>query len=201
MARTGDRVRRLTGIPGVGALNATALVAAVDSAAAFSEGRDLAARPPYEDRNARISILAAAIVPTCGIRLCRLIRLSPDFRLQPGRAIRLRPLPEIGRASWCCRLFGASIRRARARSAFPARRPRPLVRPSGGTGHRPGSTCHSAHACRVRGSQPATHRRFRSESAGCPGLAEPVDPLGRQQRPRQCPFLIRQIALSQNCLP
>lgn len=43
MARTDDRARRLTGIPGIGALNATALVAAVGSAATFSRGRDLAA--------------------------------------------------------------------------------------------------------------------------------------------------------------
>ncbi|MBD1549632.1 IS110 family transposase [Roseibium aggregatum] len=43
MARTDDRARRLTGIPGIGALNATALVATVGSAATFSKGRDLAA--------------------------------------------------------------------------------------------------------------------------------------------------------------
>ncbi len=43
MARTDERTRRLTGIPGIGALNATALVAAVGDAATFSKGRDLAA--------------------------------------------------------------------------------------------------------------------------------------------------------------
>jgi transposase len=43
MARTDDRARRLTGIPGIGPLNATALVAAVGSAATFATGRDLAA--------------------------------------------------------------------------------------------------------------------------------------------------------------
>ena len=43
MARTDERARRLTGIPGSGALNATALVAAVGDAATFSKGRDLAA--------------------------------------------------------------------------------------------------------------------------------------------------------------
>lgn len=43
MVRTDDRARRLTGIPGIGALNATALVAAVGSAATFAKGRDLAA--------------------------------------------------------------------------------------------------------------------------------------------------------------
>lgn len=43
MARTDDRARRLTGIPGIGALNATALVAAVGNAATFDRGRDLAA--------------------------------------------------------------------------------------------------------------------------------------------------------------
>ena len=43
MARTDDRARRLTDIPGIGALNATALVAAVGSAATFDKGRDLAA--------------------------------------------------------------------------------------------------------------------------------------------------------------
>mgnify|MGYP000170943571 FL=1 len=43
MARTDDRARRLTGIPGIGALNATALVAAVGRAATFKKARDLAA--------------------------------------------------------------------------------------------------------------------------------------------------------------
>jgi transposase len=43
MARTDDRARRLTSIPGIGALNATALVAAVGCAATFDKGRDLAA--------------------------------------------------------------------------------------------------------------------------------------------------------------
>jgi transposase len=43
MARTDDRARRLTSIPGIGALNATALVAAVGNAATFGKGRDLAA--------------------------------------------------------------------------------------------------------------------------------------------------------------
>lgn len=43
MARTDERARRLTGIPGIGALNATALVAAVGNAATFTKGRNLAA--------------------------------------------------------------------------------------------------------------------------------------------------------------
>ena len=43
IARTDERARRLTAIPGIGALNATALVAAVGNAATFSKGRDLAA--------------------------------------------------------------------------------------------------------------------------------------------------------------
>lgn len=46
MARTDERARRRTGIPGIGALNATALVAAVGNAATFTKGRDLAAWPP-----------------------------------------------------------------------------------------------------------------------------------------------------------
>lgn len=40
MARTEDPARRLTGIPGIGPLNATALVAAVCNAATFAKGRD-----------------------------------------------------------------------------------------------------------------------------------------------------------------
>ncbi|MFC3170280.1 IS110 family transposase [Paracoccus fontiphilus] len=43
IARTDERARRLTSIPGIGALNATALVAAVGNAATFTKGRDLAA--------------------------------------------------------------------------------------------------------------------------------------------------------------
>lgn len=42
MARADDRACRLTSIPGIGALNATALVAAVGDAATFDKGRDLA---------------------------------------------------------------------------------------------------------------------------------------------------------------
>ena len=43
MARADERARRLTGISGIGALNDTALVAAVGNAATFTKGRDLAA--------------------------------------------------------------------------------------------------------------------------------------------------------------
>ncbi len=43
MARTDVWARRLTSIPGIGALNATALVAAVGDGATFDKGRDLAA--------------------------------------------------------------------------------------------------------------------------------------------------------------
>lgn len=43
MARADDRACRLTSIPGIGALNATALVAAVGDGATFDKGRDLAA--------------------------------------------------------------------------------------------------------------------------------------------------------------
>lgn len=42
-ARTDDAARRLATIPGIGVLNATALAAAVGSAATFARGRDLAA--------------------------------------------------------------------------------------------------------------------------------------------------------------
>lgn len=42
-ARSDDRARRLLTIPGIGALNATALVAAVGDASTFGRGRDLAA--------------------------------------------------------------------------------------------------------------------------------------------------------------
>jgi transposase len=42
-AHTDDCARRLLSIPGIGALNATALVAAIGDAATFARGRDLAA--------------------------------------------------------------------------------------------------------------------------------------------------------------
>jgi transposase len=42
-AKTVDTCRRLCGIPGIGALNATALLAAVSNGAAFGKGRDMAA--------------------------------------------------------------------------------------------------------------------------------------------------------------
>jgi len=42
-ARTDEAARRLTTIPGIGALNATALVAAIGDVATFARGRDLAA--------------------------------------------------------------------------------------------------------------------------------------------------------------
>jgi transposase len=42
-ARNDEAIRRLTAVPGIGALNATALVAAVGDAGTFARGRDLAA--------------------------------------------------------------------------------------------------------------------------------------------------------------
>ena len=42
-AKTDDAARRLATIPGIGVLNATALVGAVGNAATFARGRDLAA--------------------------------------------------------------------------------------------------------------------------------------------------------------
>ena len=42
-AKTDDAARRLTSIPGIGVVNATALVAAIGDAATFARGRDLAA--------------------------------------------------------------------------------------------------------------------------------------------------------------
>ena len=41
-AKEDDAARRLATIPGIGVLNATALVAAIGSGAAFARGRDLA---------------------------------------------------------------------------------------------------------------------------------------------------------------
>lgn len=43
LTRTDEQARRLAGIPGVGAINATALVAAVGDGSAFAKARDLAA--------------------------------------------------------------------------------------------------------------------------------------------------------------
>jgi len=43
LTRTDDQARRLASIPGVGVINATALLAAVGDASAFARGRDLAA--------------------------------------------------------------------------------------------------------------------------------------------------------------
>jgi transposase len=43
MARTDDAARRLVTVPGIGPINATALVAAVGDASAFAKGRDMAA--------------------------------------------------------------------------------------------------------------------------------------------------------------
>ena len=43
MARDDEAVRRLTKIPGIGTINATALAAAVGNARAFRRGRDMAA--------------------------------------------------------------------------------------------------------------------------------------------------------------
>ena len=43
LAKTDDAARRLVSIPGIGVLNATALVAAIGNGATFARGRDLAA--------------------------------------------------------------------------------------------------------------------------------------------------------------
>lgn len=52
-AKQNDAARRLTSIPGIGALNATALVAAVGDARTFARGRDLAAWLGLVPRQAR----------------------------------------------------------------------------------------------------------------------------------------------------
>lgn len=43
LAKTDEAARRLVSIPGIGVLNATALVAAIGNGATFARGRDLAA--------------------------------------------------------------------------------------------------------------------------------------------------------------
>lgn len=43
IARTDPRMRRLSSVPGIGPINATALVTAVGDASAFAKGRDMAA--------------------------------------------------------------------------------------------------------------------------------------------------------------
>ena len=43
MAKSDDAARRLTTIPGIGVINATALVAALGDASSFGRGRDLSA--------------------------------------------------------------------------------------------------------------------------------------------------------------
>ena len=50
MARRDDACRRLCEIPGIGALNATALVAAVNDGAVFDKGRDTPGAAPVFDR-------------------------------------------------------------------------------------------------------------------------------------------------------
>jgi transposase len=50
LTREDEQARRLATIPGVGVINATALLAAVGDASAFSRGRDLAARPGLTPR-------------------------------------------------------------------------------------------------------------------------------------------------------
>jgi transposase len=78
-ARSDEAARRLTSIPGIGALNATALIAAIGNAEAFSRARDLAAwlglvprqvttggRPrPGRDHQARQQLSAPAADPRC----------------------------------------------------------------------------------------------------------------------------------------
>ena len=52
--KTDDAARRLVSIPGIGVLNATALVAAIGNVATFARGRDLAASPPPRHASRRI---------------------------------------------------------------------------------------------------------------------------------------------------
>lgn len=51
-------------------------------------------RPPYEDQDARISILANGKLPKGRIRFCRLINPSSNCHLRTGRAIRFPPAAE-----------------------------------------------------------------------------------------------------------
>jgi transposase len=61
-AKRNESARRLTSIPGIGALNATALVAAVGDAQTFARGRDLAAWLGLVPRQATTG--ARAALPT-----------------------------------------------------------------------------------------------------------------------------------------
>jgi transposase len=98
MARPDERARRLTGIPGMGALNATALVAAVGNAATFKKGRDLA----------RLAGSGAQAGGSGGQA-----EAAGDFKAgqslpaqdaDPGRAIRHA---NIGEGEFCCRCLAA----------------------------------------------------------------------------------------------
>jgi transposase len=71
-AKRDEAARRLTSIPGIGALNATALVAAVGDAETFARGRNLAAllglvpRQATTEANRACSGLPNAAANTCG---------------------------------------------------------------------------------------------------------------------------------------
>ena len=89
LAKTDDAARRLVSIPGIGVLNATALVAAIGNGAIFARGRDLAAwlgatadddrwqAAPAGDQQAREQISAQAAGPRCPGGLAILI-VEPD---------------------------------------------------------------------------------------------------------------------------
>jgi transposase len=61
LARTDEAARRLTSIPGVGALNATALVAAVGRAESFDHARDLGAFLPLAASRDFLGLASAAM--------------------------------------------------------------------------------------------------------------------------------------------
>ncbi|MDX8454909.1 transposase [Mesorhizobium sp. VK9D] len=71
LAKSDERARLLRSVPGIGAVNATALAAAVDDASAFAKGRDFVAwlglvpRQITTGSKPRLTRSASAVAPTC----------------------------------------------------------------------------------------------------------------------------------------
>lgn len=90
-----------------------------DSRSAFSNPmaqHGTRCRPPYEDRHARVFILANSKQPKGRIRFCRLIKPSSNCHLQPGRAMFFAP-PALRWALCSCCRSGRSQRSSLTRSA------------------------------------------------------------------------------------
>ena len=124
-------------------------------------------RPPYEDRNARISILANGIAERPDT-FVQTVCATCENHLPTGRAIRFRRRRNDAHARWSHQSSAMSCRPSRCRRAPPASHPRCHCQPSGGIAEKSNSSCRTPPADRATARRSASTKTSRpSHGDGC----------------------------------